>query len=67
LLHGIIGFTPNTTWLQLAAFVGYLVPVMFFFFRKPADKTPATPSPSAATAPAFTASAARSPERAHTS
>ena len=65
LLHGIIGFTPDTTWLQLAAFFGYLVPVMFFFFRKPASSAPSAATPSAATAPAFTASAARSPERAH--
>ena len=32
LLHGIIGFTPETSWLQLAAFVLYLVPVMALFF-----------------------------------
>jgi high-affinity iron transporter len=51
LLHGIIGFTPNTTWLQLAAFVGYLVPVMYLFFRKPK----AAPLPSAAVAPAVAA------------
>jgi high-affinity iron transporter len=51
LLHGIIGFTPDTTWLQLAAFVGYLVPVMYLFFRKPK----AAPVPSAAVAPAVAA------------
>jgi high-affinity iron transporter len=32
LLHGILGFTPETSWLQLAAFVLYLVPVMVLFF-----------------------------------
>ncbi len=45
LLHGTIGFTPKTSWLQLAAFVFYLVPVMYLFFR------PATPGTRAATAP----------------
>ena len=43
LLHGTIGFTPKTSWLQLAAFVFYLVPVMYLFFR------PATPGTRAAT------------------
>lgn len=52
LLHGIIGFTPNTTWLQLAAFVGYVVPVMYLFFRKPRTSSSSTPAPSAAEAPA---------------
>ncbi|HEU5034100.1 MAG TPA: iron uptake transporter permease EfeU [Mycobacteriales bacterium] len=53
LLHGIIGFTPDTTWLQLAAFVAYVVPVMVLFFRQPrtAAGTPAA-APSAAEAPA---------------
>jgi high-affinity iron transporter len=64
LLHGIIGFTPDTTWLQLAAFVCYLVPVMYFFFRKPKDKAVPASAPSAATAPAVAAPAARTPERA---
>ena len=45
-LHGTIGFTPKTSWLQLAAFVGYLVPVGFLFFR------PARPSAAAAPLPA---------------
>jgi high-affinity iron transporter len=57
LLHGVIGFTPDTTWLQLAAFVGYLVPVMVLFFRNPK----ASPAPSAATAPAAVAPAATAP------
>jgi high-affinity iron transporter len=60
LLHGIIGFTPDTTWLQLAAFVAYLVPVMILFFRDPAS-----PAPSAAEAPAVAAGpAARAPQQA---
>lgn len=61
LLHGTIGFTPDTSWLQLLAFVGYLVPVMVLFFRPArasrrsatlaaagraaADHTPAAPAP----------------------
>ena len=48
-LHGTIGFTPKTSWLQLAAFVGYLVPVGYLFFR------PARPS--AAPAPVTAAPA----------
>jgi high-affinity iron transporter len=59
LLHGIIGFTPNTSWLQLIAFVAYVVPVMYLFFREPA----APAAPSAAEAPAVGGgTAARSPE-----
>ena len=48
-LHGTIGFTPKTSWLQLAAFVGYLVPVGSLSFR------PARPS--AAPAPVTAAPA----------
>jgi high-affinity iron transporter len=57
LLHGVIGFTPDTTWLQLIAFFAYLVPVMYLFFRKPKS----TPVPSAAVAPAAVAPAATDP------
>jgi high-affinity iron transporter len=57
LLHGIIGFTPDTTWLQLVAFFAYLVPVMLLFFAKP--RTPAQPS--AAEAPATAVSTATDP------
>jgi high-affinity iron transporter len=59
LLHGIIGFTPNTTWWQLAAFVAYLVPVLFLFFRSPGS--PKAAEPSAAEAPAVVAPAATEP------
>lgn len=33
LLHGIFGFTPDSTWLQTVAYGCYLVPVMALFFR----------------------------------
>lgn len=42
LLHGVFGFTPNSTWLQTAAWLVYVVPVMVLFFR-PAK--PGAPSP----------------------
>ncbi len=44
LLHGIFGFTPNSTWLQMIAHVGYLVPVLYLFFR-PAQQAPAASTP----------------------
>lgn len=40
LLRGIFSFSPQTTWLQLVVWVGYLVPVLFLFLR-PA-RTPAS-------------------------
>lgn len=33
LLKGIFNFSPATTWLELAAYIGYLVPTMYLFFR----------------------------------
>jgi len=33
LLKGIFNFSPNSTWLQVVAYLGYLVPVMLLFFR----------------------------------
>jgi high-affinity iron transporter len=35
LLKGIFNFSPAFTWLQLIAYVGYVVPVMTLFFRPP--------------------------------
>jgi high-affinity iron transporter len=35
LLKGTLNFSPATTWLELAAYVGYLVPVMWLFLRRP--------------------------------
>ena len=40
LLRGIFNFSPQTTWLQLVVWVGYLVPVLYLFLR-PA-RTPAS-------------------------
>lgn len=42
LLKGIFNFSPNATWLQAAAYIGYLVPVMVLFFR-PVRAVAATP------------------------
>ena len=53
LLHGTIGFTPRTSWLQLAVFLGYLVPVGYLFFRPAKAAPPAMPSPAAATTRQF--------------
>ncbi len=54
LLHGIFGFTPNSTWLQTIAHVGYLVPVLYLFFR-PASRVPAPPrAPAPLSTPAST-------------
>ncbi len=33
LLHGVFGFSPDSSWLQSVAYVGYVVPVMWLFFR----------------------------------
>jgi high-affinity iron transporter len=41
LLKGTVNFTPATTWLQAIAWLLYLVPVMFFFFRP--SRVPAAP------------------------
>jgi len=41
LLKGIFNFSPASTWLQVLAWVGYLVPVSLAFFR-PVRSAPAT-------------------------
>ncbi len=56
LLKGTLNFSPATTWLEAAAWLLYVVPVMVLFFR-PA-KAPARP---AAAAPATTTTPATSP------
>jgi high-affinity iron transporter len=50
LLKGVFNFSPRTTWLELVAYFGYLVPTLFVFFR-PAR---AVTAPAAAPAPART-------------
>lgn len=49
LLKGIFNFSPATTWLELIAWVGYLVPVMFLFFRPARDAGPAPADSASAT------------------
>ena len=44
-LKGIFNFSPATTWLELSAWVGYVVPTLFLFLRR--VRTPATPAPTA--------------------
>src|SRR3954470_7961316 len=43
LLKGVFNFSPDATWLQVVAYVAYLVPTMFLFFR-PA-RAQAAPAP----------------------
>ena len=45
LLRGVFNFSPDATWLQVIAYLGYGVPVMVLFFR------PHRPVPSGALAP----------------
>jgi high-affinity iron transporter len=51
LLKGTLNFSPATTWLQLLAYIGYLVPVMWLFLRR--SPSPARQAPSAVTASAL--------------
>ena len=43
LLKGTLNFSPATTWLQLVAYVAYLVPVMWLFIRRPGATRHRTP------------------------
>jgi high-affinity iron transporter len=46
LLKGIFNFSPATTWLELAAYFGYLIPTMVLFFRPvAASSAVSTPTP----------------------
>lgn len=47
LLKGVLNFSPQTTWLEAIAWVGYLVPVMFLFLRA-VRRRPAAPGTSPA-------------------
>ena len=49
LLKGVFNFSPQTTWLEAIAWLCYVIPVMFLFFR-PA-RTPAAPATTAPVAP----------------
>ncbi len=50
LLKGVFNFSPQTTWLEAAAWLLYVVPVMVLFFRP--TKAPAGSSADRAAAPA---------------
>jgi len=41
LLKGVLNFSPRTSVLEAAAWVGYVVPVLYLFFRRPAATAPA--------------------------
>ncbi len=52
LLKGIFNFSPATTWLELAAWLLYVVPVMFLFLRSVRRRNvPAPPAVPSTTAP----------------
>ena len=56
LLKGVFNFSPDATWLQVVAYVAYLVPTLFLFFRptRPAPAAaPPSPSGSEASQPAL--------------
>jgi high-affinity iron transporter len=42
-LKGTLNFSPATTWLELIAYVAYLVPVMWLFVRRPGATRRRTP------------------------
>ncbi|MBB2923827.1 iron uptake transporter permease EfeU [Cellulomonas cellasea] len=55
LLKGVFNFSPATTWLELAAWVAYVVPTAVFFVRTTWGGPPAparTPAPAVSTAAA---------------
>ena len=45
LLKGVFNFSPATTWLEAAAWVLYVVPVMYLFLRSVRTPRPAPPVP----------------------
>jgi high-affinity iron transporter len=47
-LKGIFNFSPATTWLELLAWVGYLVPTMWLYLRTLRAPRPARPAPAPA-------------------
>jgi len=55
LVKGIFNFSPATTWLEAAAWLLYVVPVMVLFFRPSRAQAPTSPG----RAPADTAAPAR--------
>jgi high-affinity iron transporter len=53
LLKGIFNFRPNPTVFEVVAYLAYLVPTLFLFFRGTAPK-PAAPAPARDAAPTLT-------------
>jgi high-affinity iron transporter len=49
LLKGTVNFSPATTWLEVIAWVGYVVPVMWLFLRT--VRRPASPADARTSAP----------------
>lgn len=45
LLKGTINFSPETTWLQVVAWLAYLVPVMYLYLRPARSSEPAVAVP----------------------
>jgi high-affinity iron transporter len=52
LLKGIFNFQPDPTWLQVCAWIAYLVPVMALFLLKARARSATPPSSAPAPAPA---------------
>lgn len=48
LLKGVFNWQPDPTWLQIVAYLAYLVPVIYLFLRKPRQKVPSRTVPSSA-------------------
>ncbi len=46
LLKGVLNFSPATTWLELIAWVSYVIPVMWLFLRKARRPRAIAPPPS---------------------
>jgi high-affinity iron transporter len=49
LLKGTFNFQPDPTWLQVVAWLVYVVPTLFIFLRR--VSAPATPAPAASATP----------------
>lgn len=51
LLKGVLNVSPASTWLQVSAYLGYLVPVLVLFFRAPAaPRSGSAPGPASSRA-----------------
>lgn len=57
LLKGMFNISAAPTWLELAAWLGYLIPVMILFFREPVVKPAAPPAKARVPVPVATTTA----------